>query len=260
LRWEIPRELLWAIIGAQAIFIIALWPMYYPYGQAPKVQPQHQAGNSISGDNATNHRPTSQVSPGGEQQRERGGENATDILGIKPGEWLLSIVTFMLWVATVGLVRGADRTAERQLRAYIDLRWAEIQDFEVGEQPSVMVTFRNVGQTPAKDVRVTIRLQLRPANEPPDNVEIEGGPGASKSTVASRGKFKADVAMAGLLTADQYRAVEDGEAALFLYGIVRYDDIFGNSRFTRLRWALTADGMLYRGNTFQACEDGNDTN
>jgi hypothetical protein len=66
--------------------------------------------------------------------------------------------------------------------------------------------------------------------------------------------------MAGLLTADQYRAVEDGDAALFLYGIVRYDDIFGKSRFTRLRWSLTSDGMLYRRNAFQACDDGNDTN
>jgi hypothetical protein len=41
------------------------------------------------------------------------------ILGIKPGEWLIGIVTWMLWYATGRLVTGADRTAERQLRAYV---------------------------------------------------------------------------------------------------------------------------------------------
>ena len=39
------------------------------------------------------------------------------ILGVKPGEWLIAIATGMLWAPTTQLVKGADRTAERQLRA-----------------------------------------------------------------------------------------------------------------------------------------------
>ena len=92
----------------------------------------------------------------------------------------------MLWAATVRLVRGADKTAERQLRTYIDARSANIEDFEPGNCPTVVMEFRNVGQTPAKN------------------------------------------------------------------------DIFGNPRLTRFRVKLTSDSVLYRNNTFETCEDGND--
>jgi hypothetical protein len=114
-------------------------------------KPQHQAENSVGGSGPAAHGPTTQINPSGEQQHQHSGENASEvsILGVKPGEWLLSIVTLMLWGATVGLVRSADRTAERQLRAYFDLRSAVVEDFEVGKMPKVILSFKNVGQTPA---------------------------------------------------------------------------------------------------------------
>jgi hypothetical protein len=53
------------------------------------------------------------------------GEPSNEILGVKYGEWLMIAATIALWVATMGLwlatshlVKSADKTAERQLRAY----------------------------------------------------------------------------------------------------------------------------------------------
>ena len=143
-RWSVPRELLWALLGAQTIAIIALWPTYYPYGQAPKVYTQHQAKNGVDGGNPSEQSPAAQVNPRSERDGERGGENAAEIsiLGIKPGEWLLSIVTLMLWGATVGLVRGADKTAERQLRAYISI--ATGQGWRQGQTRGLCFEFRPI--------------------------------------------------------------------------------------------------------------------
>jgi hypothetical protein len=60
------------------------------------------------------------------------------ILGIKPGEWL---------------VKGADRTAERQLRAYI---YVEKTNFRSLVPQGWEITYRikNFGQTPAHNVRL----------------------------------------------------------------------------------------------------------
>jgi hypothetical protein len=146
--WSVPRELLWALIGALVIAIVALWPTQYPYRQAPKINAQHQTENGISGTDPAQHRPAPQVDPSREYERQHSGQNAAEIsiLGIKPGEWLLSIVTLMLWGATVGLVRSAERTAERQLRAYFDLKSASVLDFVENGQPAVMLGFENVGE------------------------------------------------------------------------------------------------------------------
>ena len=75
------------------------------------------------------------------------------ILGIKPGEWLLVVVTWMLWAATSRLVKGADRTAGRQLRAYI---YVEKTNFRSLVPQGWEITYRikNFGQTPAHNVRL----------------------------------------------------------------------------------------------------------
>ena len=42
-----------------------------------------------------------------------------EFLGVKFGEWLLVLETVALAVTTWMLVKGAEKTAERQLRAYV---------------------------------------------------------------------------------------------------------------------------------------------
>jgi hypothetical protein len=36
-RWSVPRELLWALIGSLLIMVLALWPTQYPYKQETEV-------------------------------------------------------------------------------------------------------------------------------------------------------------------------------------------------------------------------------
>src|SRR5216683_2590243 len=72
-----------------------------------------------------------------------------EILGVKYGEWLLFIATVALAVTTWLLVRGAERTAERQLRAYIFPDDVTLTNIE--HSPEICVVLKNTGQTPASD-------------------------------------------------------------------------------------------------------------
>jgi hypothetical protein len=118
LRWSFPRELLWAIIFSQLVFLVFLWPSQYPYGQAPKIDREHQTKDGVSSAEPAEHSSPLQINPSGKSQVAGGGEHPTEvtILGIKPGEWLLSIVTLMLWGATVRLVRSAEEASAEQSR------------------------------------------------------------------------------------------------------------------------------------------------
>ncbi|MBW5438605.1 hypothetical protein FXB41_28730 [Bradyrhizobium canariense] len=74
-------------------------------------------------------------------------------LGIKPGEWLLSLATLGLWYATWRLVKGADQNAERQLRAYVHVHDAEVLHDDDEWSPNIRITIKNFGQTPARRVQ-----------------------------------------------------------------------------------------------------------
>jgi hypothetical protein len=74
-----------------------------------------------------------------------------EMLGVKYGEWLLFLATAWLAWATWQLVKGADKTAERQLRAYVFVRPLSTHFLYDGESCRVTITYavKNSGQTPA---------------------------------------------------------------------------------------------------------------
>lgn len=74
-----------------------------------------------------------------------------EFLGVKYGEWLIFIATMALVWATWKLVKGADATAERQLRAYMFVRPVSTHFLYEGESCRLTITYavRNSGQTPA---------------------------------------------------------------------------------------------------------------
>jgi hypothetical protein len=65
---------------------------------------------------------------------------------------VLAAGTLFLWLATKRLVRGSEKTAERQLRAYVLVSSARVHDFGIERPPKVEVVIKNSGQTPAFDL------------------------------------------------------------------------------------------------------------
>src|SRR5450631_2653183 len=90
-----------------------------------------------------------------------------EVLGVKYGEWLLFLATVALAVTTWLLVRGAENTAERQLRAYIFPDGVIIANIQ--PSPEITVTLKNSGQTPAHDHRLwaTMAVAAYPLSEEP---------------------------------------------------------------------------------------------
>jgi hypothetical protein len=156
------RELLIGIIIFQAIVIASLSPQIeHLYHKIPWVNSEQQPKNTLNGN-----------------------ENGSDIavLGVKPGEWLLSIVTLMLWWATVRLVKEGRRTAEEsiketrrigeaQTRAYVSIKSVSISFEDVATVRAAAPVFRwiavNSGQSPAQNFIWNVSFRYH--GHPPGN-------------------------------------------------------------------------------------------
>jgi hypothetical protein len=185
--------------------------------------------------------------------------NHGEFLGVKYGEWLMFIATVALVWATWKLVKGADRNAERQLRAYVLIERAlvvsaaaggatmlrdrdashggEPMEIQVGHQPKAIITFKNFGRTPAHNVKYfgnvavvpwPIRQRDLPALDGGGTSEIIGPNGTRQKHELFPGPFRP-------LTAQERADLDNGTVALVFFGEIRYVDAFDKDRVTRYR-------------------------
>jgi len=167
---------------------------------------------------------------------------------------ILGIATILLWAATRDLVLGADKTAERQLRAYI---WTESKVSPNLDDPNfgVGAIARNSGQTPAYEVHAW--SNVRPVAEPlprrfvfPKAPEHIPGP---RYVVNPSSEHLVHTTPENPLTHEERLAIKDGYLTLYFWGEVRYRDAFGQTRKTQFRLWLVGPG----GN-WAYCDEGND--
>jgi len=238
LQWSVPRELLWAIIGTLTIFVIALWPSYYPYSQTPQVQTQHKTENGVGGDNPSKHESAAQIDPSSPEKGERSGEHASEltILGIKPNEWLLSIVTLMLWGATVGLVRGGDKTAERQLRAYVFVKNGRMDRLQ-GSILRADISLENGGQTPAYDLIYKGRVFI----VPPETLGEIGPFSEEMVVIGPRSPSPIQITGRVPLSLEHQHAYETGALKIIVLGVIRYRDAFDKIQTTEFGFEVFGD-------------------
>jgi len=156
-----------------------------------------------------------------------------EILGIKLGEWLLSGATFGLWYATWRLVKGAEKTAERQLAAYIGIEWCKVISDDWGSTFAVEVQIKNAGQTPAYKVshRIATGLQIR--LEPPDFAAPFRSPGIIPIAPGMTFVLAAPVAIGGPSGAN---TIGSGRT-VFTWGRIDYFDVFDRPHYLEFRFA-----------------------
>jgi hypothetical protein len=161
-----------------------------------------------------------------------------EILGVKYGEWLLVAVTAVLAFTTWLLVKGAERTAERQLRAYVTVQEVRMHTHR---RPATMgaygavegavhtyrlaVVLKNGGMTPAVNGRINISHRQFNTEIPvdfdfPDSTNFGSaliGPQVIWSTppiLISAANLEAPLV----------------DNLHYLWGWIEYDDIFGTDR------------------------------
>jgi hypothetical protein len=151
----------------------------------------------------------------------------------------------------------SDKTAERQLRAYVFISKAEISDIMSNQNLTAKIAVRNFGQTPAYDVETSIGIQTAQfplvlklpmaiqktktgAVGPGGDIMLNFN-GDSPSPVEWRPRF----------------AQKGG--AVYLYGTIKYVDAFKIPRFTNFRLYKGGDTGV-SGPELTVSPDGNEAN
>lgn len=167
----------------------------------------------------------------------------------------LAIYTARLWGATGKLVRGAEATAERQLRAYVLVSGGAVTDIENPAERKVQISIRNFGQTPAHGVRYWIGVGVREfplrskLAEPPDSFPLG-------SDVLGPGLPSVMVVPVPTLSDWEETALQCGDGAIYAYGRITYRDVFDKVRCTDVRYMCQGEG-LPKGR-MSPCPEGNE--
>lgn len=185
---------------------------------------------------------------------------------------ILGAATVFLYLATRALVRGAELTAERQLRAYVLLDSASMvaaasdgtaispkRPIGIGFQPLVLMGWKNYGQTPAHNVVMSGAVAiadwpLDPSKLPP----VPADEGGSVDIIGPQGtRRKLEISTKPLVLSEtDYIAIRDGRKAIFAYGVVTYEDAFGKGRTTEYRQFVGGE-MGIQGTKVSAHDSGN---
>ncbi len=194
----------------------------------------------------------------------------------RPTDWLLVLFNGFLVLATIALfvsgernveaanraaraagdsataaqtaVELSDKTAERQLRAYIGVNSMDVKvyPFEKGEFAFIAhIEMRNFGQTPANNMSVWAEAVIDGPDAKPFDMTKEPARPTGGAIAFPTAAFNVDKGWA-ISTADK-EALYKREKFLFLWGTVRYTDVFGKDRYFRYRMQST--GQIVIGTT-----------
>lgn len=172
----------------------------------------------------------------------------------------LFVATVLLYAATKALVRGADKTAERQLRAYVNVSEVYVDQLTRAQHTVTPETFQNIdtknpravynamfygfivrctiknsGQTPAKAMCSSFNCSIMSMpsqgacdfedTEPPEG-PIDLGPGVTYE-LKSRP-----------IPVDTIQTLVGGAAKIYAWGWIEYDDIFADTPRRRSEFCL----------------------
>lgn len=169
---------------------------------------------------------------------------------------LLFFATLALWWSTRRLVKGAEETAERQLRAYICVKAVTLMNFNVGSQPIFRVTFENTGQTPAYNVRSCIKMEtfeIPLPEELPEQLTREVGfnLGAGQPS-----EIREPINV--VIMQDDIVALTSNKIAIIAWGKIIYEDIFGKTYYTNVRCMYGGEAGVDPNGSMVAWHKGNE--
>jgi hypothetical protein len=141
-------------------------------------------------------------------------------------------------------VELSDRTAERQLRAYVSPNSGILSNFDPNDLTkafSAVVLFKNSGQTPAYEFTAlgAITFGDFPLAKPLTQPEMTTGP----TVIGPGADYITNLAIINF-TAAHLEAVKTGKFALYVHGIYSYRDAFDKKRGGEFRFYYGGkDGM-----------------
>jgi len=159
---------------------------------------------------------------------------------------ITALSTLLLFFVTGGLVWVAHRqykTTRAELRAYVFVEGAHIEQIGVGESPVASINIKNFGKTPAYKLKhwASMGFHLYPLTaavpkQKQDEISAE-------RPLAPGGEFYARPAMGQPLNQKTIDTMKKGGShALFVVGEIFYEDIFHRKHWTK--YCLFAGGAI----------------
>jgi len=154
------------------------------------------------------------------------------------------------------------RTARRQLRAYVFVSSAKVTNvIDDDGMPKAVVVIKNSGQTPAYDLLnatgftantypslPTLKLTIADEDFSISKTRISLGPKDTSISITTADRK---------LTEQQWASIADGTGAVYVYGEIRYRDVFGKNQRTRYR-LMMGGAVGVSGGQLTGCEEGNE--
>lgn len=163
--------------------------------------------------------------------------------------------TIWLAVATQRLAIGAEKNAERQLRAYVFIEKAGINDFYNNARIQLNITLKNSGQTPARNVVVWANMKVADRNNPGDFGDAAVQP-QNKTNLPPNGKLTTTFDMTPV-PAQIQTAFANGQYWGYVWGAITYVDVFDRPQTTNFKvFARGGEGPAALHLSY--CEDGNE--
>ncbi len=230
-----------------------------PHDKSPGVQAKQEADSGLKGQGDTNapdykaekppaaipQAPSRSLQNDAEakagQSQEEGTEFWPPFYGVrlKITDSLLALFTLLLWWSTARLVRGADKTAERQLRAYVTSNHWSLAEQTSTTMLQVQIAAFNTGQTPAYDIYLFAKCDVFPYPLPKDTSFPEFTDDVrSVSTVGSQKFILTTADMDRFLSDIELKEIRSGSKRIYAFGIGRYKDIFRVTRTTKFCYAV----------------------
>jgi hypothetical protein len=159
--------------------------------------------------------------------------------------------------ATKQAVELSDRTAERQLRAYMSPSGGTIQNFDLNKLApdiSVRIEFKNSGQTPAYDFSANGGATF--ANFPLSKILEKNEKAAGPTVIGPQGEYILTVGISGMTQA-QLDAIKTREYAIFVHGVYSYRDAFNKTRTGKFRFFYGGAGGLRSDYALTFDQEGN---
>lgn len=158
---------------------------------------------------------------------------------------VLAVATIFLWFTTSDLVRGAENTARRQLRAYVGIEHVTLRKVAAGQKPEITVRLKNFGQTPAYNV--VHWMDMAVADIGTTKLVVDRKEGDDRTIIDPSHGFSVRSTRENNLTVEEAIAIFDDEKRLYFTGRIRYKDAFGRRRKTYFRLETHGKALIDEG-------------
>ncbi len=154
--------------------------------------------------------------------------------------FLLFVATFALWLATRRLVKGADKTAESQLRAYISITPKDVLNWRHNTYPIIGISFEieNHGQTIGFEICHSFSMDVLDRLPPKAEMPSPLLQYDQNNSLFPRVSVPVRLLFNRVLTAQEITDIEMGTKRFYTWGIMSYRDAFQQMRTTRFSFSF----------------------